>query len=214
VARPCRRRRQGRSKAADMPKTTHRGDDGKAAAAGADGARLIVQKLMIPHRMAHFCPQATDSRSVVRGKIEFLNLLLHKTTPVALPDGCDHSMPGRIAKIGPPFEFSLRKWLDDNAPDARRRRHHGQAAEDGGLCETCFLTEFLRLAGAVAGFVTGGPAGAALGSAFAELAGNIVAERSSRIWRTLTMTVFRRARYPGNGDRTSSVDARRLSQDR
>jgi hypothetical protein len=47
--------------------------------------------------------------------------------------------------------------------------------------ETSFLGEFMRLACGSAGFLMGGPAGTALGSAVGELAGDIFTERTSMI---------------------------------
>jgi hypothetical protein len=51
--------------------------------------------------------------------------------------------------------------------------------------ETSFLGEFLRLTCGTAGFLMGGPAGAALGSAVGQLTGEIATKQTRMIWPTL-----------------------------
>jgi hypothetical protein len=93
-----------------------------------------------------------------------------------------------IAKMGLQLGSSRRKRLEVGEQDAEQQPHDARAAEDRRKepgRETCFITGLLRFVGAAVGFAVGGPAGAALGSVLAELAGDIVAERSNRIWRKL-----------------------------
>ena len=62
--------------------------------------------------------------------------------------------------------------------------------------ETSFLGGALRFAGAIVGFLVGGPAGAALGSIVVEVMGDMAAERSSIIWPDLGQRAFF---YPKGG---------------
>jgi hypothetical protein len=85
---------------------------------------------------------------------------------------------------------SLREGFDDDGEYAERIRDDAPAEEDASGCETCFLAKILCYAGAVVGFLMGGPVGAAYGSAVGELSGDIAAGRANMIWPKLGRVLF------------------------
>jgi hypothetical protein len=105
---------------------------------------------------------------VVPEKIEFLNFLVDKTESIVLPDVQERlDGEGRY-----PRQVSDQVQAEGDQPKELKR-------------ETSFLGGALRFAGAILGFLVGGPAGAALGSIVGEVMGDMAAERSSIIWPDL-----------------------------
>jgi hypothetical protein len=167
---------------------------------------------MILQRGMHACRQAGDSRSIACEEIEFLNPLRNETTTILLPDGSHHDVPGLIAKMSLQLGASRRERFDDDEQDAEQQLHDALAVEDRRReldREISLIARLLRFAGATVGFLMGGPPGALLGSTVAEIAGDIVAERSNRIWRKLRSIGLRRTRRASDHHRPSSVDANR-----
>ncbi|SHG45377.1 hypothetical protein [Bradyrhizobium erythrophlei] len=115
---------------------------------------------------------------VVPEKIEFLNFLADKTESIDLPD-----VQGRLDGEGRyPRQVSEQVQAEEDQPKELKR-------------ETSFLGGALRFAGAIVGYMLGGPAGAALGSIVGEVMGDMAAERSSIIWPDLGRAFF----YPKVG---------------
>jgi hypothetical protein len=99
---------------------------------------------------------------------------------------------------------SLREGFDHNGEYAERIRDDAPAEEDhphASRCETCFLAKVLCFAGAVVGFLMGGPVGAAFGSAVGELSGDIATGRANMIWPKLGRVFF----YPKGSDHEDDV---------
>lgn len=88
---------------------------------------------------------------------------------------------------------SLQEGFHHDGEYAERIRDDAPAEENhphASRCETCFLTRVLCYAGAVVGFLMGGPVGAAYGSAVGELSGDIAAGRANMIWPKLGRVFF------------------------
>jgi hypothetical protein len=107
---------------------------------------------------------------VAAKNIEFLDPLADQTTAIVLTDGL---LQERFDHDGQ----YVRQVLDDVLAGRDQPKEPKR--------ETSFLGGILGFAGAVAGFLVGGPAGAALGSVVGERAGDIAAAQGNIIWPRL-----------------------------
>jgi hypothetical protein len=136
---------------------------------------------------------------LLREKLRQLNPAFDESTItlVVLPDGSRCDPRGQPADAPPPPEVSLQGERDGTATCKIQPLYDTQSTEqphcelDRGPSATVGL---LRCAGAIIGFVTGGPTGAAVGSMLAVVAGEIIAERSFLIWLKLKSIALWRTR--------------------
>jgi len=111
--------------------------------------------------------------------IEFLNRVVDETKVSVVPDGALQE------------RFGGERLLAEAAPDDVVA---GEGQSSQPKREASLLAGPLRFAGTVIGFLMGGPAGAALGSVFGELADDVVAEQGNMIWQKLGSALFFRKR--------------------
>jgi hypothetical protein len=126
---------------------------------------------------------------LLREKLRRLNPAFDESriTLVVLPDG-SYRNPRPVAEVREQAELSLQGEFDGAAAREAQPLYDRKSAEqpcselDRGPSLTAGL---LRCAGAIIGFLTGGPSGAAVGAMLAVMAGDIIAERSILIWLKL-----------------------------
>lgn len=158
---------------ATMPNPSQQRTDEQTAA---NGARLILLR----EKLGRLNPAFDESR----------------ITLVVLPDGSYRNPRGLVADVPQQAELSLQGELDGTATCEVQPLYHTKSAEPprSELDRRPSLTVgLLRCAGAIIGFLTGGPTGAAVGSMLAVAAGDIIAERSILIWLKLRSIAFWRA---------------------
>jgi hypothetical protein len=149
---------------AKMPNPSELRTDQQTAA---NGARLILLR----EKFGQLNPALDESR----------------ITLVVLPDG-SYRNPRGPAELPQQAELWLNGELDSTAECDVQPLYDTKSAEQprGELDRGPSLTVgLLRCAGAIIGFLTGGPSGAAAGSMLAVMAGDIIAERSILIWLKL-----------------------------
>ncbi len=147
-------------------------------------------------KMPNPSQQRTDKQTAANGatlillreKLGRLNPALDESRiTLVLPDS-SYRNPRGPAEVPQPAELWLKGELDGTAKCDVQPLYDTELAEQPGgeLDRGPSLTVgLLRCAGAIIGFLTGGPSGAAAGSMLAAMAGDIIAERSILIWLKL-----------------------------
>jgi hypothetical protein len=150
---------------ARMPNPSQQRTDEQTAA---NGARLILLR----ENLGQFNP-AFDESGI---------------TTVVLPDGSRRDPRRPVADVPRPTELSREAQPDGDATRTGQPLYDTKSAEPARnelAREPSLLVGLLRCVGALIGFMTGGPTGAAVGSMLAVVAGEIIAERSLLIWLKL-----------------------------
>jgi hypothetical protein len=152
-------------------------------------------------------PQRNDEQTATKGaklillreRFERLNSAFDESriTLVIVPDGAHREPPAAVAGAPSQPEPSLQGDINGDAARIGRTLHDAQQLSCVSVREPSLPLGLLRCAGAIIGFVTGGPAGAAVGSMLAMMAGEIIAERSILIWLKLrSIALWRAERRP------------------
>jgi hypothetical protein len=153
-----------------MPNPSQQRTDEQTAA---NGARLILLR----EKLGQLNPAFDESR----------------ITGVVLPDGSRRDSRRPVADVPQPPELSRQAQPEGDATGKAQPLYDTKSAERARnelMREPSLAVGLLRAAGAIIGFITGGAAGAAVGSMLAMVAGEIIAQQGILIWLKLKSIVF------------------------